>query len=1107
MICLNCKHQIEDNVSHCPYCDMQLNSEKTRFLKYIGDVDSLIGYQKSYKLILLKIIFEFLNQGKALSVDSIMYSIKAFYLNRIKNGLPPDYEVDDRIAKMSENTSIYDIWAVFKANPYNVINNQGFLFLEKNNDGELIFVLPEMLLVNLTPSECSTLIDLLNKKLDLYYSRLDNSVNKNTNASSEPQEPFGSQLVIPERIPIEITNLSVRAQHCLLREGYKYVEEILELTEDTILNIKNAGQKTAQEIIAFISNCLKGDYSFIKQNTIVSVKGESIETNYKKISGENILQQSIENTSLGTKAQNALIQIGCLTVGDLLDIKYPILLNIKTVGARTINEIIEFVFFVKQHIGDCVREDKNSSYTNIKYPYCLISTECENIPVVVLSCFGLSSTLISSLQSCGIYRLGQLKKMDYSQIHTALGDKWVRLLIHPLSEFNDGIVDAVERFLDAMDKEEDLSVIVKRSQGATLQEIGDETGMTRQGVCLKIDKPLKIIKPMAACLADVLIRSSQVHFLTLQDVYDIYDNDNYDAILSYALRESEDIETVEPLGWFFIKQEISINSLLRDAIQQYVGDGILWNENIEQLVEILQNKNLLFVDLDDVWLYMLSMGYKTYGEYVSPHSVSYGVLLTIVLDKFFPQGITFSDPGDMALLREKAIELFGNLHLPEEDRAVASRVADYLILCDRGKWISPSKVAIESTTLDTIKNYIDNSSNNIIYYQALFTQFEGLLTMTSEINNYHYLHGVLKQFYGNEYSFTRDYLQKENGNLSGRIEDRIYDYIFGKGKAASRDELKAHLKITSDVMILNAIYSNANVFQWEFNYYNCLGNISISHEEEQLICEMIDDIFSKNKNYCSAKMIFEYCNKLLPEVLERNQIKNCSNLFYVISTIAADKYKFRNPHIVPINSTISTTEEIVKLFIDPNSLNLNELLAMSDRFGWGRSTVGFVFDALGKGDYYRISQNQFISKNRLSITERQIQQIMEVFDEYFESKQYIGVWEINYNKMPTLAFEWTPYLLETIVSSFIKKYRILVPAFGKNSVERGIYVHQESTICSYDELIVEVIKSTGRYSLTENELFTLLVLHGVIKNSLPTGLKESSVLQYNNGVFSIKVDN
>ena len=63
---------------------------------------------------------------------------------------------------------------------------------------------------------------------------------------------------------------------------------------------------------------------------------------------------------------------------------------------------------------------------------------------------------------------------------------------------------------------------------------------------------------------------------------------------------------MDSLGLYFIKDSISYNDLLSQAVAEYVGEGVFWKREIAQLVEILQEKNLSFVDLNDVWFYMLS---------------------------------------------------------------------------------------------------------------------------------------------------------------------------------------------------------------------------------------------------------------------------------------------------------------------------------------------------------------------------------------------------------------------------------------------------------------------------------------------------------------------
>ena len=1178
MMCLGCRQQIQDNLIECPFCHVHYNAEKLRFIKYIGDENSLVGYQKSYKLVLLKNIFEVVRLGQQLSVDSIMHMVKEFYLTRVHNGLPADYDVDERIKNISEKTSIYDIWAVFKANPYNVINNQGFLFLEKNSRGEIIFVLPEEIIGALTEVECGNLIALIEKKISLYYLKLDVDDTDGTASERFIQKQIDivsnheqiSAQYNETAIPIEATFLSNRAKGCLLRSGYKYVQDILELSDESLYQIRNMGYKSVEEIKKLILDFRNGanvlcqgisdkltfnpdetDVECLLQYTSLSVRARNVLTqagystvgdilevteeelasyrnlgrltiqeilkfvkNIRVVNGlekdraddeYSILLQPLKSTNLSNRAKNSLLESGYQVVGDILDLTEPELWALPRIGGTTVEEILLYSVTLKQKLADETTEGSEQNYESIKYPYINISAECEQVPVPVLSYFGMQPLLIRKLQGQGINKLGQLKSMDYLQIQTAMGSEWNKLLHFTLEEFSQGAIHAVKIFLDNISAEEDLSFIVERSRGATLQELGNKYGVTREGIRQKVEKPLKFIKSMSVCLIKALMRDTQVKFLTLQDVYDVYDNDDYDAIISYALRESEDIETINALDLFFIKGEVSYNNLLQNAIQEYVGEGINWQRNINQLIEILQEKDLSFLEIDDAWRYMLGMGYKVYGEYVAPRAVSYGTLLAIIIEEEFPDGIAFSDVITVDRLRQRAFERFGNLNLPEDDRPLIARVTDQLVLCDRGKWIAPNRIDIEIPTLETIKEYIDQSPNNIIYYQALFNQFEGLLTMTSSVSNYHYLHGVLRFYYGDEYTFGRDSLQKEAGNIVGSLAKRIYDYISDKGQAISRNELKEYLKLTSDVMIFNTVNSNKDIFQWEFNYYNCLGNIKITSSEEDLVHEIIAELFAKTKNYCSAKMVYEYCNQIMPEMIERNHIKNPTNLFYVVSTLMGEKYKCRYPHILPPDSTITATEDIARMFINnAEILKWDEFSAFIDRLGWGQSTANIIFTSIVNADYFRISRREYLRKDKLVLTESQICSTKEVLDSHLDGKPFIGSWGINYQLLPNIGHEWTPHLLYTVVTWFVGDYRMILPYYGARKAERGLIVASNSKLNTYDGVVESVVRAHVCHSLTENELYTLLVLAGVIKGVLPNELRESKLFTYNDGVYTLK---
>ena len=96
------------------------------------------------------------------------------------------------------------------------------------------------------------------------------------------------------------------------------------------------------------------------------------------------------------------------------------------------------------------------------------------------------------------------------------------------------------------------------------------------------------------------------------------------------------------------------------------------------------------------------------------------------------------------------------------------------------------------------------------------------------------------------------------------------------------------------------------------------------------------------------------------------------------------------------------------------------------------------------------------------------------------------------------------YLFETIISNYVKDYRIITPNYGINKIERGVFVSSSGGISSFDEIVVRVMKASGRVSISESEMYTMLVLSGIIKNSIPNELRESKLLIFKDGVYTIK---
>jgi DNA-directed RNA polymerase subunit alpha len=71
-----------------------------------------------------------------------------------------------------------------------------------------------------------------------------------------PPEPRQAEDNQKNQIPIEELQLSVRAYNCLKRAQINTVADLLVYTEEDLLEIKNFGQKSAEEVVQALKNRL-----------------------------------------------------------------------------------------------------------------------------------------------------------------------------------------------------------------------------------------------------------------------------------------------------------------------------------------------------------------------------------------------------------------------------------------------------------------------------------------------------------------------------------------------------------------------------------------------------------------------------------------------------------------------------------------------------------------------------------------------------------------------------------------------------------------------------------------------------------------------------------
>ena len=146
-------------------------SSKAAFMKYIGKENDLSGYQRSYKLVFLKSLFENWQESGAVPAYTVSLAFQKYYIARKQRGLIPDVNVDSVIENV-ESSSVKSIFGLIVRNPFDAISKRGFVSKIVQNEKEY-FKLQEVLTAELTAEDIKEILRLIDMKLSFYYSKID----------------------------------------------------------------------------------------------------------------------------------------------------------------------------------------------------------------------------------------------------------------------------------------------------------------------------------------------------------------------------------------------------------------------------------------------------------------------------------------------------------------------------------------------------------------------------------------------------------------------------------------------------------------------------------------------------------------------------------------------------------------------------------------------------------------------------------------------------------------------------------------------------------------------------------------------------------------------
>lgn len=356
--------------------------------------------------------------------------------------------------------------------------------------------------------------------------------------------------------------LSVRSQNCLRRADIHTIGAMMDYPADEFINIRNMGVRSVEEILGFIQALADGtgDYVLVEagEQTATTTpmvrqpnESDDMATVFLDETGAVVQDIPVKELPLSVRARNSLIRNGYKFASQLVGITHEELMNLQNMGVKTTEEVLAYIEKISVQRGACVTQNEaDTSGNDMAAEMHAAYGEGENVwlreILTVESQFpeAMGETLIYRLYDSVFVRgtvkarILQIVEENKNEISkTVLEEKLpphlnnttileeILLELEAISAVEMGEVmiyrqyPSVVEFAAHIENDRIREVIQGRIEGKTLQEIGEQYGVTRERVRQLMQKGLRK-KPY--------LREDKYAYL-----YDHYDFALEDFVLAY----------------------------------------------------------------------------------------------------------------------------------------------------------------------------------------------------------------------------------------------------------------------------------------------------------------------------------------------------------------------------------------------------------------------------------------------------------------------------------------------------------------------------------------------------------------------------------------------
>lgn len=365
------------------------------------------------------------------------------------------------------------------------------------------------------------------------------------------------------------------------------------------------------------------------------------------------------------------------------------------------------------------------------------------------------------------------------------------------------------------------------------------------------------------------------------------------------------------------------------------------------------------------------------------------------------------------------------------------------------------------------------SGKNIIYYDSLYRNFaddfaQGRINSVDMLKTY-----LIYINHSNMYFLKKNYIASGE-NVEADEAQEIRNFLISSGMPVKTEDIVLALSHISNSKIKNIISgSNSDEFirNKKGEYFHA-DIVELTQYEIDLISRWIS-LSIADKKYMGGKELTDTIESELPSVMERYPYLTGIGLRDVIGYKLKDRFSFKGKIISTFGEKLSMSDVFATFAKNHNHFTLEQLDILKEDLD-----TSIYFEPVYENSL-RISKDEFVSKSQAKFDVIATDNVLEQFC----IGDYVSVKDVDlFGGFPNAGFPWNPFLLQSYVAFYSKKFKLIYGGFtAKKAV--GAIVKISAEINTIDDVIIRALADSNISLNSDNALQYLYDLGYIARRS------------------------